>query len=74
MKGIILTQVQKDLIQGQKYTQECFFDCVQDINNDWFLLLSENDKILLQHSEYSFILYFSESEFIPKPLENNFFN
>jgi hypothetical protein len=67
MIGYILTIEQKDAIQGQYYTPYQFFNCVQDINNVWFLFLSDEDKLEVQASAYIWILDLSQGEYTPKP-------
>ena len=67
MIGYILTTAQYNDIQGQYYTEYQFFNCVKDINNIWYLLLSDEDKIEVAASQYAWILDLSESEYIPSP-------
>jgi hypothetical protein len=43
MIGYILTETQKDLIQGQFYSKWQVFSCVLDINNVWFIILTSQD-------------------------------
>jgi hypothetical protein len=72
MIGIKLNIEQKNAIQGQFYNENCFFNCVQDINNDWFLFLSESDKTELNSTEFSYLLLLSEFEYVPPIIENPF--
>jgi len=44
MIGYILTEKQKEAIQGVIFSTDSFFNCVLDINGVWFLFLSEQDK------------------------------
>jgi hypothetical protein len=67
MIGYILTQEQYDQVQGQFYTPYEFFNCVQDINDVWFLFLSDQDKGQIEGTEWSFILDLPTGEYIPKP-------
>jgi hypothetical protein len=67
MIGYILTTQQYNQIQGQYYTPYQFFNCVQDINNVWFLFLSDEDKLEVLASEYAWVLDLSQAEYIPKP-------
>lgn len=68
MIGYILSDSTKDQVQGQFYSQYEFFNCVQDINNVWFLFLSDEDKIQIQGTEWEWVLSLPESEYIPKPV------
>jgi hypothetical protein len=72
MKGIKLTIEQKEAIQGIFYNENTFFNCVQDINNDWFLFLSESDKNEIESTQYSYLLSLSEFEYVPPIIENPF--
>jgi hypothetical protein len=66
MIGYILTEKQKEAIQGVFFSTDIFFNCVQDINDVWFLFLSEQDKELLTE-QYLYLLDLSQGEYIPKP-------
>lgn len=72
MNGIKLTLEQKNSIQGVFYNENTFFNCVQDINGDWFLFLSENDKLELVDTEWSYLLSLAETEYIAPIIENPF--
>ena len=72
MIGIKLTTEQKNAIHGQFYNENCFFNCVQDINNDWFLFLSDSDKAELVNTNYAYLLLLSEFEYVPPIIENPF--
>jgi hypothetical protein len=67
MIGYILTSEEKNQIQGQFFTTYEFFDCVQDINDVWFLFLSEQNKKDILNTEYNWILDLPQGEYIPKP-------
>ena len=71
MIGYILTIEQKEAIQGVFFAPDIFFNCVQDVNDVWFLFLSEQDKALLP-SEYLYLLDLPQGEYIPKPTPNPF--
>jgi len=67
MIGYILTTENYDQVQGQFYTPYEFFNCVQDINDIWFLFLSDQDKSQIEATEWAFILDLPTGEYIPKP-------
>jgi hypothetical protein len=67
MIGYTLTPEQKDLIQGQYYTDSQFFNCVADIDETWFLFLSDQDKPEVQASQYAWVLTLPQAEYIPPP-------
>lgn len=72
MNGIKLTTEQKNAIQGVFYNENTFFNCVQDINNDWFLFLSESDKAELVNTNFDYLLNLTEYEYAPQIIENTF--
>ena len=67
MIGYILTPEQKELIQGQYFATDIFFNCVADINGIWFLFLSEQDIPLVQSSQYAWTLDLPQGEYTPPP-------
>lgn len=67
MIGYILTVEQYEHIQGQYYSPSQFFNCVQDINDIWFLFLSDQDKEEIALTEWSWVLDIPEGEYTPKP-------
>jgi len=40
----ILTEEQKDLLAGQEFMVDVFFNPVQDINDNWFISVEEMDQ------------------------------
>jgi hypothetical protein len=72
MIGYKLTIEQKESIQGVFYNENTFFNCVQDINNDWFLFLSESDKTELNNTEFSYLLSLQELEYVAPIIDNPF--
>jgi hypothetical protein len=67
MIGYILTNQQYIDLQGQYYTEYQFFNCVQDINSVYYLLLSDEDKIEVAAGQYSYILNLPSGQYIPPP-------
>lgn len=67
MIGYILTIEQYNQIQGQYYSPSQFFNCVQDINDVWFLFLSDQDKEEIAATEWSWIIDLPQGEYTPKP-------
>jgi hypothetical protein len=72
MVGYKLTIEQKEAIQGIFYNENCFFNCVQDINNDWLLFLSQSDKAELVNTEFSYLLSLQELEYVAPIIDNPF--
>lgn len=67
MIGYILTIEQYEQIQGQYYSSSQFLNCVQDINNVWFLFLSDQDKAEISQTDWAWILELPTGEYVPKP-------
>jgi hypothetical protein len=67
MIGYTLTPEQKDLIQGQYYAPYQFFNCVQDIDGNWFFFGNEQDKEAFANTEFMWLLDLPEAEYIPPP-------
>lgn len=65
MIGYILTIEQKEAIQGVFFAIDIFFNCVQDINDVWFLFLSDQDKDYIVNTSWAWLLTLPESEYIP---------
>lgn len=67
MIGYILTTEQYEQIQGQYYSPSQFFNCVQDINDVWFLFLAQQDIVTIAPTEWVWVLTLPQGEYIPKP-------
>jgi hypothetical protein len=67
MIGYTLTPEQKDLIQGQYYAPYQFFNCVQDIDGNWFFFGNEQDKEAFANTEFMWLLDLPQAEYIPPP-------
>ncbi len=68
MLGYILSNEQKEQVQGQFYTPYEFFNCVQSIDGVWFLFLSEQDKEeVFTNPTWNWILTLPEGEYVPPP-------
>lgn len=67
MLGYILTNNQYTDIQGVYYTEYQFFNCVLNINNVWYLILSDQDKTEVAITQYNWILNLPTGEYIAPP-------
>jgi len=65
MIGYILTLEQKNAIQGQFYSEWQVFSCALDVNNIWFIVLSEQDESEIINTEYNWVLNLPKGEYIP---------
>lgn len=72
MIGYILTTEEQAQVQGQFYSPYEFFNCVQDINDIWYLFLSEQDETQIALTDWNWLLDLPEGEYIPKPTPSPF--
>jgi len=68
MQARQLTISQKDQIQGVFFDEVTFFDCVQDINDNWFIILSESDISSITDTQWQWVIDLPLSTFNPKPI------
>jgi hypothetical protein len=67
MEGRIVTNQTAEELQGVFFDADTFFNFVQDINDVYFLFLSESDEADIANTEYSYLLDIPLSPFEPKP-------
>ena len=67
MEGRIVTNQQAQELQGQFIDSDTFLNFVQDINDVYFLFLSEQDAADVANTQYAYLLEISLSPFVPKP-------
>ena len=72
MIGYILTETEKDAIQGQEFAPFERFNCVQDINDVWFNFVTEQQIPLVEASQYAWVLDLPQGEYVPKPTPDPF--
>jgi len=72
MIGYILTEAEKDAIQGQEFAPFERFNCVQDINDIWFNFVTEQQIPLVEASQYAWVLECPQGEFVPPPTPDPF--
>lgn len=63
---IVIPEVAQQL-QGIFIDNDTFFNFVQDINDEWFLILSEQDEAEIALTEYAYLLELPLSPYEPKP-------
>ena len=69
MEARQLTIEQKNEIQDVFFDEVTFFNCIQDVNNNWFIFLSSTDISNLQNSQWQWVVDISTSHFEPKPVD-----
>ena len=67
MEGRIVTNQQAQDLQGVFIDSDTFFNFVQDINDVYFLFLSEQDAADVANTPYAYLLDLPLSPFEPKP-------
>ena len=67
MEGRIVTNQQAQDLQGVFFDSDTFFNFIQDINDVYFLFLSEQDEADIENTEYAYLLNIPLSPFEPKP-------
>ena len=67
MEGRIVTNQQAQDLQGQFIDTDTFLNFVQDINDIYFLFLSEQDEADVANTQYAYLLEIPLSPFVPKP-------
>ena len=67
MEGRIVTNQQAQDLQGQFIDSDTFLNFVQDINDVYFLFLSEQDAADVANTQYAYLLEIPLSPFVPKP-------
>lgn len=72
MEGKKLTIEQKEAIQGVFFNENTFFNCVQDINGEWFIFISEDDKLYLRNTEFEWLNNETEVTYVPPVITNPF--
>lgn len=72
MEGRIITNQQAQELQGQFIDSDTFLNFVQDINDIYFLFLSEQDEADVANTQYAYLLEIPLSPFVPKPTPSPF--
>lgn len=60
----ILTTNQKDQLQGQQYTQDSYFNPIQDANNKWVISVEEIDTCT--NKDFAWVKELELIEYKPK--------
>lgn len=67
MEGRIVTNQQAQDLQGQFIDADTFLNFVQDINDVYFLFLSEQDEVDIAQTEYAPLLQIPLSPYVAPP-------
>lgn len=66
----LLTIEQKDLIVGQQYTTDSYFNPIQDLNDNWVISIEEMEYCT--NLEFLWVKDLTLIEYVPKPVINPF--
>ena len=66
----LLTIEQKDLIVGQQYTTDSYFNPIQDLNDNWVISIEEMEYCT--NVEFLWVKDLTLIEYVPKPVINPF--
>ena len=72
MEGRIVTTQTAESLQGVFFDADTFFNFVQDINDVYFLFLSEQDETDIAPTEYAYLLEIPLSPYVPQPTPTPF--
>ena len=67
MKVLLLTEEQKDLLVNKSYTNDSYFNPIQDIDDNWVISLEERD--FCTNVEFMWVNDLPEIEYKPKPVQ-----
>jgi hypothetical protein len=73
MIGYKLTIEQKNSIQEVEFADAQAFNCVQDINEEWFTFLSEQQIPFIVGTQFEWILNCEQAEYVPPALDSPIF-
>ena len=65
MIGYKLTIEQKDSIQEVEFADAQAFNCVQDINDQWFTFISEQQKPFIVGTQFKWVLDCEQGKYVP---------
>ena len=67
MEGRIVTNETATELEGVFFDSDTFFHFVQDIDDNWFLFLSEQDEADIAQTGFAYLLDIPLSPYTPKP-------
>ena len=67
IEGRVVIPEVAERLEGVFFDSDTFFHFVQDINNEWFLILSEQDEHDIAQTEYAYLLELPLEPYEPKP-------
>lgn len=62
----LLTEIEKDSLIGILYNEDCYFNPIQDINDNWVISIQEVDFCI--NPEYQWVKSLPLIQYYPKPV------
>jgi hypothetical protein len=66
MEVILLTETQKQEIEGKRFAIDSYFNPIQDEDNNWIISVEEQDQCI--HPDFQWIKQCPHIEYKPKPI------
>lgn len=66
-QGRVVIPEVAERLEGVFFDSDTFFHFVQDINDEWFLILSQQDEQDIAQTEYAYLLELPLEPYEPKP-------
>lgn len=67
IEGRVVIPEVAERLEGVFFDSDTFFHFVQDINDEWFLILSQQDEQDIAQTEYAYLLELPLEPYEPKP-------
>jgi hypothetical protein len=67
IQGRVVIQEVASQLEGVFFDSDTFFHFVQDINNEWFLILTAQDEIDIAQTEYAYLLDLPLENYVAPP-------
>lgn len=67
IQGRVVIQEVAQQLEGVFFDSDTFFHFVQDINGEWFLILTAQDEIDIAQTEYSYLLDLPLENYVAPP-------
>jgi hypothetical protein len=67
MEVILLTETQKQEIEGKKFAIDSYFNPIQDLEDNWIVSVEEQEQCT--HPDFQWIKQCPRIEYKPKPIE-----
>jgi hypothetical protein len=67
MEVALLTEIEKDSLIGILYNEDCYFNPIQDINNNWIISTEEVNFCI--NPNYQWVKTLPLIQYQPKPIQ-----